>query len=64
MELGDTLIGLATALGAGLLIGVERERRKGRGPKRAIAGVRTFALAAVAGAAARVTEQPPAQRCW
>jgi uncharacterized membrane protein (DUF4010 family) len=58
MGSGNTLIGLATALGAGLLVGVERERRKGRGPKRAIAGVRTFALAAVAGAAARVTEQP------
>jgi uncharacterized membrane protein (DUF4010 family) len=58
MVLGSTLIGLATALGAGLLIGVERERRKGRGPDRALAGVRTFALAAVAGAAARATEQP------
>ena len=58
MVSGGTLIGLATALGAGLLIGVERERRKGRGPDRALAGVRTFALAAVAGAAARATEQP------
>ena len=58
MGLGGTLIGLATALGAGLLIGVERERRKGRGPKRAIAGVRTFAIAAVTGAAARATDQP------
>lgn len=58
MVSASTLIGLATALGAGLLIGVERERRKGRGPDRALAGVRTFALAAVAGASARCTEQP------
>ncbi len=40
---------LAIALGIGLLIGVERERRKGTGPDRRPAGIRTFALAALAG---------------
>jgi uncharacterized membrane protein (DUF4010 family) len=46
-------IGLAVALGVGLLVGVERERRKGRGPQREAAGLRTFALVAVAGALAQ-----------
>ncbi len=44
------LIGLSVALGIGLLIGLERERRKGEGPTRAAAGLRTFAVAALAGA--------------
>lgn len=48
------LVGLAVALGIGLLIGAERERRKGEGPRRAQAGLRTFGLAALAGAAALV----------
>jgi uncharacterized membrane protein (DUF4010 family) len=39
-----------TALGIGLLIGVERERRKGTGPARAPAGIRTFTIAALSGA--------------
>ncbi len=52
------LLGLAAALGAGLLIGIERERRKGTGPHRALAGVRTFTLAAVAGAGAQLTGYP------
>jgi uncharacterized membrane protein (DUF4010 family) len=43
---------LAIALGAGLLIGIERERRKGEGPTQAAAGVRTFALTSVLGAMA------------
>ncbi len=51
-------IGLATALGAGLLIGIERERRKGSGAHRAPAGVRTFALASSMGAGAAVLGQP------
>ena len=46
---------LATALGCGLLVGVERERRKGSGPERAFAGLRTFALASVLGAVAALT---------
>ena len=40
---------LGAALGIGLLIGAERERRKGSGPDRAPAGIRTFALASLAG---------------
>ena len=31
---------LAVALGCGLLIGIERERRKGSGARRALAGLR------------------------
>lgn len=46
----DLWLRLAAALGIGLLIGVDRERRKGEGPTRAPAGVRTFALTAVLGA--------------
>src|SRR5690349_14738956 len=41
---------IGIALGIGLLIGVERERRKGEGPNRAAAGIRTFTIAAVLGA--------------
>ena len=41
---------LAIALGLGLLIGLERELRKGSGSHRGAAGVRTFALAGLAGA--------------
>jgi len=47
-----TARGLAVALGCGLLVGLERERRKGRGPDREIAGLRSFAVAALAGALA------------
>jgi uncharacterized membrane protein (DUF4010 family) len=47
---------LAAALGCGLLIGIERERRKGEGPGRALAGLRTFALTCVTGAAAALTQ--------
>ena len=43
---------LASALGCGRLMGIERERRKGDGPFRALAGVRSFALASLSGAAA------------
>ena len=48
-------VGLATALGIGVLIGLDRERRKGEGADRAAAGVRTFALAALLGGVAMVT---------
>ncbi|HKR34687.1 MAG TPA: DUF4010 domain-containing protein [Steroidobacteraceae bacterium] len=44
------IIRLGAALAVGLLIGIERERSKGRGPRRAAAGVRTFTLIALAGA--------------
>jgi uncharacterized membrane protein (DUF4010 family) len=40
---------LAVSLGIGLLIGAERERRKGIGSSRAPAGIRTFALVSLAG---------------
>src|SRR5579864_621293 len=40
----------AAALGIGLLIGAERERRKGEGPARSPAGVRTFMIASLLGA--------------
>lgn len=47
--MGDPAIGLLVALGIGLLLGVERERRKGRGPERGPAGIRTFALVGLLG---------------
>lgn len=46
------LLGLASAVGIGLLIGIERERRKGEGPSRHPAGLRTFILASLLGALA------------
>lgn len=51
-ESGPLLVGLAVALGLGLLIGADRERRKGGGPSRAAAGLRTFAIVSLSGAAA------------
>lgn len=44
------LLGLAAALGIGLLIGIERERRQRTRPQRAPAGLRTFTLVALLGA--------------
>lgn len=46
------LTGYFVALGIGLLLGIERERRKGEGPSRAPAGIRTFAISALLGAIA------------
>lgn len=46
------------ALGGGLLIGLERERRKGEGPARRAAGIRSFTLVALAGALAQALGQP------
>jgi uncharacterized membrane protein (DUF4010 family) len=43
-------LNLGIALALGLLIGIERERSKGDGPQRAVAGLRTFALISLAGA--------------
>ena len=48
--LDSVIVNLAVALGIGLLIGAERERRKGKGPSRSPAGIRTFAVASLAGA--------------
>ena len=50
---------LACALGCGLLMGIERERRKGSGPGRGPAGVRTFSITSLAGATAALLELPP-----
>jgi uncharacterized membrane protein (DUF4010 family) len=50
----------AVALGLGLLIGLERERsKKGVGPTRRPAGIRTFALATLLGAIAAYLGQIP-----
>lgn len=49
---GSIALGLAAALGAGLLVGLERERRKRRRPgamRAQAAGIRSFALVALAG---------------
>ena len=54
------IIRLGAALAVGLLIGIERERSKGRGPRRAAAGVRTFTLIALAGAISLQLGGPPA----
>ncbi|MBZ8139536.1 hypothetical protein CLD22_06420 [Rubrivivax gelatinosus] len=56
-------LGLLSALGGGLLIGLERERRKGSGPEREPAGIRSFTLAALAGAVAQAVEQPLVVAC-
>lgn len=58
LGVADAVTVLAAALGCGLLIGIERERRKGSGPTRALAGVRSFALVSVLGAAGMLTNQP------
>lgn len=55
---GLPVLGIAVALGCGLLIGLERERRKGEGPDRAAAGIRTFSVAALAGAIAQGVGSP------
>jgi len=51
-------VGVAVALGCGLLVGLERERRKGEGPDREVAGLRTFTVAALAGALAAWLAEP------
>ena len=43
------VLNLAVALGIGLLIGIERERRKSEDNSRSPAGLRTFAITALAG---------------
>jgi uncharacterized membrane protein (DUF4010 family) len=52
------LTGLGAACGAGLMIGLERERRKGAGAHRRAAGIRSFTLVAMAGALAQALQQP------
>jgi len=46
----QTLLGLCVALGIGLLIGAERERRKDTHKTGIAAGIRTFAVVALLGA--------------
>ena len=48
----DLMLRFAYALAIGLLVGAERERRKGDGKDRAPAGIRTFAIASLSGAVA------------
>jgi uncharacterized membrane protein (DUF4010 family) len=50
MPISVIALRLGVALGIGLLIGAERERRKGQGPHRAAAGIRTFSIVALLGA--------------
>lgn len=45
----SVLFDLSVALGIGLLVGAERERRKGHGPWRRSAGIRTFATVSLCG---------------
>lgn len=52
----NALLGLSVALGVGLLIGAERERRKETGPNRSAAGIRTFAVSALLGAVSVLLE--------
>ncbi|GAA4340305.1 DUF4010 domain-containing protein [Variovorax defluvii] len=54
----DAPIGLAVALGVGMLIGIERERRKGEGTESGAAGLRTFTVAALCGALAQLLPVP------
>lgn len=49
---------LAIALGIGLLIGAERERRKGEGPRRGAAGIRTFAIVTLMGGVVALFDSP------
>jgi uncharacterized membrane protein YhiD involved in acid resistance len=44
-DLDPLIMSLAVAPGIGFLIGIERERRKGKGPDRSPAGLRTSVLA-------------------
>lgn len=53
-----SVLGLMVAGGGGLLIGLERERRKGQGKDRAAAGIRSFTLVALGGGLAQALQQP------
>lgn len=50
--LDPSLLNLVSAVAVGALIGAERERRKGEGPARSPAGIRTFTITSIAGAVA------------
>ncbi|MGD9884539.1 MAG: MgtC/SapB family protein [Reyranella sp.] len=51
-DLHPLALGFLVALGIGLLVGIDRERRKGDGSTRSAAGLRTFTLASLLGAVA------------
>lgn len=55
----STVLRLGVALGIGLLIGAERERRKGLGSLRGSAGIRTFTVVSVAGAVSQLLGGTP-----
>jgi uncharacterized membrane protein (DUF4010 family) len=48
-ESDPRVLALLVSLGLGMLIGIERERSKGTGPTRAVAGIRTFTIVALTG---------------
>ena len=50
--LDPPMLNLVSAVAVGALIGAERERRKGEGPARSPAGIRTFTITSIAGAVA------------
>lgn len=54
ITLDPLFVSFAVALGIGLLIGTERERRKAGQSRRSVAGLRTFAIASLTGAVAMV----------
>lgn len=58
-DFSGALAVLASALGCGLLMGIERERRKGHGPGRRPAGIRTFTLTSLAGGVAALLGSAP-----
>jgi uncharacterized membrane protein (DUF4010 family) len=58
VEVPPAVLGFSVALGAGLLIGLDRERRKGQGSDRQAAGIRSFTICALAGALAQGLAQP------
>lgn len=55
----DVLFSLSIALGIGLLVGAERERRKSQSPQRSAAGIRSFAVASLSGAVAMLLSGAP-----
>jgi len=51
LQTQGTWIPLSAAVGIGMLIGLERERRKAGGQRRIQAGIRTFTIVSLLGAA-------------
>ena len=60
----NVVVRLAVAIGIGLLIGIERERSKGTGQTREVAGVRTFTLTSLAGAVSLLAGDIPVFICF